>query len=499
MVEIKELPDEPPAPPKDAVEKRKPQPTVVQTTGEKIKVFRRPYAHHLFNNKADEFCSECLKEPELQGKLFQCTGCNFVKYCSKECQKMGWRLHKMECKRLQKSFPNLPLSDVLFLSKVLDRKELIEKNGDKYGYEMARPLSSLIGHENDVRKDKERMEKFKKIFQKIQTFRDEALNGDIFFDIYCKSMVNSLTVQSMKGIEVGILLDLGVSQYNHSCRPNCSIMFDGYYVFLRPLTSDINTEDPKTATISYTDVGRSRYQRRRELQEKWFFECHCERCEDPEDDILTALRCKNILCDGAVLISEDMEPKAVKCKKCNTVADIEYVIRGQQTMLELPVRYSTEDKVDELKGHLERARPILHEKNVYLNRLETAIVQLSGKLGDNIASLYSKVQQTFSACFPATEKNKVNELVEKCAELIRKGQRKEAVPFAFDAMCILEAQAGLAHPNYLRVLALWTFLDKQPEKTNKELLELTQLEDGGDIKPIDITQFLNDTPVEASK
>ncbi|CAD5226138.1 unnamed protein product [Bursaphelenchus xylophilus] len=492
MVEIKELPDEPPAAPKEAAEKPTTKPTVIHTTGEKIRVFRRPYAHHLFNQKVDSYCSECLKEPELQGKLFQCSGCNFVKYCSKECQKMGWTLHKSECKRLQKVFPNLPLSDVLFLSKVIDRKDHIEKHGDKYGYEIARPISKLVGHENEVRKDTQRMEKFAKIFQKIQIFRDEHINGDQFFDLYCKAMVNSLTVQSIKGTEVGILLDLGVSVYNHSCRPNCSIFFDGYYILVRPLTSDVDTNDTTKATISYTDVGRSRYQRRKELKAKWYFDCHCERCEDPSDDILTAIRCKNILCDAPILISEDMEPRAVECEKCHTVADVEYVIRGQQTMLELPVRYSTNDKVDDLKGYLERARPILHEKNVYLNRLEAALMQISGKLGDNIASLYSKVQQTFSACFPATEKGKVQELIEKCAELIKKGHRKEALPYAFDAMCILEAQAGLGHPNYLKVLALWTFLDKNPDKTDKELLELTQLDDNDKVKPIDITHLLNE-------
>lgn len=76
-----------------------------------------------------------------------------------------------------------------------------------------------------------------------------------------------------------------------------------------------------------------------------------------------------------------MEPKPVECSKCKTVADVEYVIRGQQTMLELPTRYQQKENLDELKGHLERARPILHEKNVYLSRLEAAIIHISGKLG----------------------------------------------------------------------------------------------------------------------
>jgi hypothetical protein len=44
------------------------------------------------------------------------------------------------------------------------------------------------------------------------------------------------------------------------------MMFDGYYVYVRPLTSEVDPEDYEKAKISYTDVGRSRYQRRRELR-----------------------------------------------------------------------------------------------------------------------------------------------------------------------------------------------------------------------------------------
>jgi hypothetical protein len=44
-----------------------------------------------------------------------------------------------------------------------------------------------------------------------------------------------------------------------------------------------------------------------------------------------------------------MEPKPIECPKCKTVADFEYIVRAQQTMLELPVRYAPDEKVDKLK------------------------------------------------------------------------------------------------------------------------------------------------------
>lgn len=64
---------------------------------------------------------------------------------------------------------------------------------------------------------------------------------------------------------------------------------------------------------------------------------------------MTSIRCKNILCDEPILISEDMTPKAIECPKCKTVADFEYVVRGQQTMLELPIKYAPTEKIETLK------------------------------------------------------------------------------------------------------------------------------------------------------
>lgn len=64
---------------------------------------------------------------------------------------------------------------------------------------------------------------------------------------------------------------------------------------------------------------------------------------------MTSIRCKNVLCDEPIPISEDMEPKLIVCPKCKTEADFEYVVKGQQTMLELPVRYAKTEKIEKLK------------------------------------------------------------------------------------------------------------------------------------------------------
>lgn len=74
-----------------------------------------------------------------------------------------------------------------------------------------------MSHNDDIKKDETRMERFKKIFEKLCAFRVEQLSEVEIFDIYCKITINSHTVASMSGDEVGLSLDLGVSRYDHRC------------------------------------------------------------------------------------------------------------------------------------------------------------------------------------------------------------------------------------------------------------------------------------------
>jgi hypothetical protein len=67
------------------------------------------------------------------------------------------------------------------------------------------------------------MERFAKIFEKLCTFRVEHMSESEIFDLYCKTTINSHTVASMQGEEVGLSLDLGVSRYDHRYRKNTNL------------------------------------------------------------------------------------------------------------------------------------------------------------------------------------------------------------------------------------------------------------------------------------
>lgn len=135
------------------------------------------------------------------------------------------------------------------------------------------------------RADADKWAHFEKIYEKTKEFYGEGFpDKEKFFVIFCRTWINSHTVHTSAGHEVGMAIDLGtlsnnthmtkrhstgVSRYDHSCRPTCSLIFDGFRATLRSLVPDINLDSTKEAFISYIDVGRSRYQRRRELKLKW--------------------------------------------------------------------------------------------------------------------------------------------------------------------------------------------------------------------------------------
>ena len=61
------------------------------------KSVHRGYRHM----ERDKKCFACGSYGGEEGKLLKCSGCLCVFYCSKECQKSNWKIHKEQCKYLR--------------------------------------------------------------------------------------------------------------------------------------------------------------------------------------------------------------------------------------------------------------------------------------------------------------------------------------------------------------------------------------------------------------
>ncbi|KAJ8288682.1 hypothetical protein COCON_G00013410 [Conger conger] len=81
--------------------------------------------------------------------------------------------------------------------------------------------------------------------------------------------------------EVGVGLYPSVSLLNHACGPNCVMVFEGGTLRLRAVRDIRPLEE---LTISYTDVMTPSQERRKRLQEQYYFLCECDRCTNTDKD-----------------------------------------------------------------------------------------------------------------------------------------------------------------------------------------------------------------------
>lgn len=64
--------------------------------------------------------------------MHKCTGCQYVYYCNRHCQKSAWKIHKSECKNMKRCQP-LTLPDTARLMARIIIK-LRDGQGSEKGY-----------------------------------------------------------------------------------------------------------------------------------------------------------------------------------------------------------------------------------------------------------------------------------------------------------------------------------------------------------------------------
>ncbi|OAX84031.1 hypothetical protein ACJ72_01607 [Emergomyces africanus] len=99
---------------------------------------------------------------------------------------------------------------------------------------------------------------------------------------------NAFTLTNQNFEPIGLCLLPFAAYINHSCEPNAYVGFDGQVMFLKAL-QDIAADDE--IFISYIDNTHPFKIRQSELQERYFFECKCPKCQKGttarEDQYLT--------------------------------------------------------------------------------------------------------------------------------------------------------------------------------------------------------------------
>ncbi|KAG5202233.1 hypothetical protein JEQ12_003623 [Ovis aries] len=211
----------------------------------------------------------------MKEKLMRCSQCRIAKYCSAKCQKKAWQDHKRECKCLKSCKPRYPPDSVRLLGRVVFK--LMQETPSE-----SEKLYSFYDLESNINKlTEDKKEGLRQLALTFQHFMREEIQDasqlppsfDIF-EAFAKVIFSfSFLFSSM-------------SLLNHSCDPNCSIVFNGPHLLLRAVR---DVEAGEELTICYLDMLMTSEERRKQLRDQYCFDCDCFRCQtqDKDADMLT--------------------------------------------------------------------------------------------------------------------------------------------------------------------------------------------------------------------
>ncbi|XP_057370124.1 histone-lysine N-methyltransferase SMYD3-like [Daphnia carinata] len=267
-----------------------------------------PFVYCLKSSFRGQLCDFCLK---ANSSLRKCCGCMIVSYCGRVCQREGWKDHKMECKNLLKVKPNIPTDSVRLMARLIIK---LQRGGDMESEHIttvwSRKFKDLLSHRKEIKEDVKRMEYFLTICGVLNEYlSDEILpNAVELLGIYGRMCVNSFNIMNGEMQAIGTGIYLAPSILDHSCSPNAVVTFDGFKLSVR-LTQDLPKLDWNCIHISYIDLMNSKNHRKKELKERYYFDCDCPRCRCGKIDCYHyAARCPSCRSPIAVKRGEEFPP-----------------------------------------------------------------------------------------------------------------------------------------------------------------------------------------------
>ncbi|XP_008559896.1 uncharacterized protein LOC103580056 [Microplitis demolitor] len=266
-----------------------------------------PFAFILGSLHRKERCDYCFKS----GKISRCSGCQYVYYCSKTCQKRGWSIHKVECPNIKRVHPRIVPDAARLMARIIIK--LFQMGKNERGYYTAtkyRVFNNLMTHAEDIKKNVKKMEHFTSLSMVLFEFLPQEIIPEPkkLLEIFGRMSVNSFNILDTDMTSLGVGIYLGPSILDHSCKPNATAIFEGTKLLIRTLC-DLESLDWSKIFITYIDLLKDTKTRREELKQSYFFLCECERCNSPET-IEIAAACPNKKCTNPCL------PSLNECNKC---------------------------------------------------------------------------------------------------------------------------------------------------------------------------------------
>jgi hypothetical protein len=236
----------------------------------------------------NECCNYCFRK-QVSPPLQRCSQCKKAYFCDMACFKNAWlSYHQYVCKngsstRHAEDDMDLEMLERVALNVARYRKRINTNkidpvDGSDETVEVTmEAFFSLMGHDQlQQRHVKEQHALLaKEALQKPFIAQQTDLTVDELIHYLNVFKSNNFSIDDTDMFAIGEGTYPIAALFNHSCRPNAVVMFDGALASIHAI-EDI---EPHTEiTIAYVDAAHSRSFRQKSLREKYFFDCTCERC-----------------------------------------------------------------------------------------------------------------------------------------------------------------------------------------------------------------------------
>lgn len=241
----------------------------------------------------NEYCNYCFRK-QSSPPLQRCSRCKKAYFCDMACFQNAWlSYHQFVC---NKSTPptNRDAADDMdleMLEKVAlnvwryKKRNTSEEPKDKSDETVDVTMEAfftLVGHgEKQTRHGKEKFRSLAAEALKRPFIQQTGLTADELVHYLEVFKANNFAINDKDMFPIGEATYPIAALFNHSCRPNAVVMFDGAHASMHAI-EDI--EPGKEITISYIDAAHSRIYRQKTLREKYCFECQCDRCGGGKDE-----------------------------------------------------------------------------------------------------------------------------------------------------------------------------------------------------------------------
>ncbi|KAI8994584.1 hypothetical protein BDB01DRAFT_841026 [Pilobolus umbonatus] len=240
----------------------------------------------------NECCNYCFRK-KATTLLQRCSRCKKAYFCDMGCFKNAWlSYHQFVCSATPTNTDAEYDMELEMLERVaLNVSRYNERQQQSDKKTMDKPMDdvseetvdvtmqaffSLMGH--DQLQHKHIILRYKEIVKAALSkshIKQTHLTEQDLMHYLCVFQSNNFGINDEDMFPIGEGTYPVASLFNHSCRPNAIVIFDGALANIRAI-EDI--AEGSEITIAYTDAAHSRTYRQKSLKDKYFFTCRCDRC-----------------------------------------------------------------------------------------------------------------------------------------------------------------------------------------------------------------------------